>query len=95
MLRRYQRLTLGLLSLFDIATSLPAAGSASKSWSWEDTKYMITFGDSYTYVQGLPYGRQNYSFIGDLLNPSYTPQQLLESKIIQNQVRIDTSKPQT
>ncbi|GAB7349775.1 hypothetical protein MBLNU459_g0496t2 [Dothideomycetes sp. NU459] len=75
---------LALLSLAEFGFALPAP-SPQQNWSWDNTKYMITFGDSYTYVQGLPYGHQNYSFIGDLLSPSYTPQQLLESKIIQNQ----------
>lgn len=86
MFQNYQSLAFGLLALTELATSFPTTGHAPQKWSWDDTKYMITFGDSYTYVQGLPYGLQNYSFIGDFLDPSYTPQQLLESKIIQNQV---------
>lgn len=45
----------------------------------------LAFGDSYTYVQGT-YGLQNYSFIGDLQNFSYTPAQVLSNEIIQNQV---------
>lgn len=45
----------------------------------------LAFGDSYTYVQGT-FGRQNYSFIADELNPSYTKEILLTNKIVQNQV---------
>lgn len=45
----------------------------------------LAFGDSYTYVQGT-YGRQNYSFIGDAQNYSFTPAELLSDKIVQNQV---------
>jgi len=47
----------------------------------------LAFGDSYTYVQGTA-GRQNYSFIGDLQNYSYTPQTLLTDEIVQNQVSV-------
>ncbi|TVY43418.1 Acetylesterase [Lachnellula subtilissima] len=44
----------------------------------------LAFGDSYTYVQGTS-GRQNYSFIGDLQNYSFTPEKLLSDEIVQNQ----------
>ena len=46
----------------------------------------MAFGDSYTYVQGT-HGRQNYSFIRDLFDFSYTPEQLLTDHIVQNLVR--------
>lgn len=36
-------------------------------------------------------GRQNFSFIGDYLDISYTPEQLLSNKIVQNQVRSPSS----
>ncbi|KAK6597681.1 lysophospholipase a [Botrytis cinerea] len=62
------------------------------SFSWEDTKYFLAFGDSYTYVQGT-YGRQNYSFIGDLQNFSYTPAQLLSNEIVQNQLGTSAGGP--
>lgn len=52
--------------------------------------HSLAFGDSYTYVQGTV-GLQNYSFIGDLQNYTYTPEQLLADEIVQNQVFI--SKP--
>ena len=45
----------------------------------------LAFGDSYTYVQGTE-GLQNYSFIGDLQNYTFTPHQLLSDEIVQNQV---------
>ncbi|KAK3935410.1 lysophospholipase A [Diplogelasinospora grovesii] len=65
-----------------VAATLPASQAP---FSWERTKYLIAFGDSYTYVQGTA-GRQNFSFIGDYLpgNFAYTPEQLLENKIVQN-----------
>ncbi|KAF7873963.1 hypothetical protein EAF04_002635 [Stromatinia cepivora] len=62
------------------------------SFSWEDTKYFLAFGDSYTYVQGT-YGLQNYSFIGDLQNFSYTPAQILSNEIIQNQLGTSAGGP--
>jgi hypothetical protein len=51
------------------------------------TSRSLAFGDSYTYVQGTG-GLQNYSFIGDLQNFTYTPQQLLTDEIVQNQVTL-------
>lgn len=50
----------------------------------------LAFGDSYTYVQGT-YGLQNYSFIGDAFNYSYTPSELLSNTIVQNQVALPIS----
>lgn len=38
-------------------------------FSWADTKYLITFGDSYTYVQGT-HGLQNFSFVRQPYNIS-------------------------
>ena len=48
------------------------------------TIFSITFGDSYTYVQGT-HGHQNYSFIGDAFNLAFTPEDLLSNRIVQNQ----------
>ena len=55
------------------------------SFSWQSTQSLLAFGDSYTYVQGSQ-GLQNYSFIADALHPTYTPDQLLNDTIIQNQI---------
>ncbi|TVY49435.1 Acetylesterase [Lachnellula cervina] len=52
----------------------------------------LAFGDSYTYVQGT-YGRQNYSFIGDLQNYSFTPEKLLSDEIVQNQTGTSAGGP--
>ncbi|KAK3676188.1 hypothetical protein LTR78_003938 [Recurvomyces mirabilis] len=56
----------------------------SPDFSWADTKYLIAFGDSYTYVQGT-HGHQNYSFIGDASNLAFSPHDLLSNRIVQNQ----------
>ncbi|KAI4741559.1 lysophospholipase A [Aureobasidium sp. EXF-12298] len=53
-------------------------------FNWHDTKYMLAFGDSYTYVQGTA-GRQNSTFIGDYFNFSFTEDKLLNDQIVQNQ----------
>ncbi|KAK7734296.1 hypothetical protein SLS53_007946 [Cytospora paraplurivora] len=45
----------------------------------------IAFGDSYTYAQGT-LGYANSTFIGSNLNFSYTPEQLLSDRIIQEDV---------
>ncbi|TGO20107.1 hypothetical protein BTUL_0001g01160 [Botrytis tulipae] len=68
------------------------AKDVKSSFSWEDTKYFLAFGDSYTFVQGT-YGRQNYSFIGDLQHFSYTPAQILSNEIIQNQLGTSAGGP--
>ncbi|KAF2796025.1 carbohydrate esterase family 16 protein [Melanomma pulvis-pyrius CBS 109.77] len=54
-------------------------------FDWDDTQYLIAFGDSYTFVQGSA-GYPNYSFIGSYLPNqfSFTPDTLLTSSIIQN-----------
>ncbi|EEB96982.1 hypothetical protein MPER_03790, partial [Moniliophthora perniciosa FA553] len=44
-------------------------------------KYVYAFGDSYSFIQGVS-GYPNYSFIGDALHPSFTPEELLSNEII-------------
>ncbi|KAK2023100.1 hypothetical protein LX32DRAFT_708877 [Colletotrichum zoysiae] len=53
-------------------------------FSWKSTEYVLTFGDSYTFVQGTE-GRWAYSFIGSQLNISFTPEQLLGDRIVPGQ----------
>ncbi|KAJ7147031.1 hypothetical protein C8R43DRAFT_1129820 [Mycena crocata] len=50
-------------------------------FDWDSIRYMYAFGDSYTFVQGTA-GHANFSFIGDALNFSFTPKQLLDNQII-------------
>ncbi|KGO77016.1 Esterase, SGNH hydrolase-type [Penicillium italicum] len=67
-------------------TTFARAGPLSRpaKFDWSSTKALITFGDSYTYVQGT-LGHQNFSFIGDQFNLAYDAQTLFSSKIVQNQ----------
>ncbi len=74
-----------LAFVIPIATSSPLP-------DWSCTKSILAFGDSYTYVQGA-LGRQNYSFIGDNLQPAYTASQLLSNPIIQNQTSTSAGGP--
>ncbi|KAF8158099.1 hypothetical protein B0H34DRAFT_845475 [Crassisporium funariophilum] len=48
---------------------------------WDQIKYVYAFGDSYSFVQGT-HGFANFSFIGDALDLSFTPEQLLANEII-------------
>ncbi|GAW13091.1 hypothetical protein ANO14919_024690 [Xylariales sp. No.14919] len=54
-------------------------------FNWDDTKYLIAFGDSYTFVQGTA-GYTNFSFIGSYLPGQFgfSPSTLLSNKIVQN-----------
>ncbi|RMZ68106.1 lysophospholipase A [Pyrenophora seminiperda CCB06] len=56
---------------------------AKSSFNWQNTKSLLAFGDSYTYIQGT-LGHQNYSFIGDELNLAFTPANLFANRIVQN-----------
>ncbi|KAF8957252.1 hypothetical protein BDZ97DRAFT_1906861 [Flammula alnicola] len=54
---------------------------AVPKFNWDNIKYVHAFGDSYSFVQGTR-GNGNFSFIGDALHFSFTPQQLLTDEII-------------
>ncbi|ESK90453.1 lysophospholipase a [Moniliophthora roreri MCA 2997] len=49
--------------------------------NWDLIKHVYAFGDSYSFIQGVS-GYPNYSFIGDALDPSFTPEELLSNEII-------------
>ncbi|KAK1585034.1 uncharacterized protein LY79DRAFT_581320 [Colletotrichum navitas] len=53
-------------------------------FSWKSTEYVLTFGDSYTFIQGTE-GRWAYSFIESQLNISFTSKQLLSDRIVPGQ----------
>ncbi|KAH8670786.1 lysophospholipase A [Xylariales sp. PMI_506] len=76
-----------LLGIFTVIM-LGDCGTLTKpndSFNWDNTKYVVAFGDSYTFVQGTE-GLANYSFIGDFLpgDLSFTPHELFTDKIVQN-----------
>ncbi|KAI9686656.1 MAG: hypothetical protein M1822_003667 [Bathelium mastoideum] len=58
--------------------------SSKPKFNWKDVQSLITFGDSYTYVQGLD-GYVNSTFIGDLQNLAFNASELLSNRIVQNQ----------
>jgi hypothetical protein len=66
------------------AASPTPNGPKKNKFSWHSIKSVIAFGDSYTYVQGT-LGRTNYTFIHDNFDISFTPQELLSNRILQNQ----------
>lgn len=71
--------------LINNAFAIPSSAyTAPSSFSWPATKNLLTFGDSYTYVQGTN-GRQNYSFIGDVQHYRYNASTILSDHIVQNQ----------
>ncbi|KDQ62303.1 carbohydrate esterase family 16 protein [Jaapia argillacea MUCL 33604] len=79
----------GLL-LVAFATCSPWAKATETSFSWDKIKYFYAFGDSYTFVQGT-LGYPNYSWIGDELNLSFTPEQLLSNEIVPRNTSSDGS----
>ncbi|KAF9077718.1 hypothetical protein BDP27DRAFT_1499370 [Rhodocollybia butyracea] len=72
-------LRLKFLPLIQLLTV--SAAFAATSFNWDSTKYVYAFGDSYTFVQGT-LGNPNFSFIGDVLDLAFTPQQIFSDEII-------------
>ncbi|KAF9468508.1 hypothetical protein BDZ94DRAFT_1287020 [Collybia nuda] len=60
---------------------LNIAPHAFTKFKWDAIKYVYAFGDSYSFVQGSR-GFANFSFIGDALNFSFTPAELLSNEIV-------------
>ncbi|KAL1760358.1 hypothetical protein FB107DRAFT_202972 [Schizophyllum commune] len=57
------------------------AETIAASFDWSQVKYVYTFGDSYSFVQGT-LGHANFSFIGDLNDLAFTPDELLSNEIV-------------
>ncbi|KAH8886442.1 lysophospholipase A [Thozetella sp. PMI_491] len=74
---------LPLAALAALAHRATAGCIKKPHFDWDSTKYLIAFGDSYTYVQGTA-GHANYSFIRDYLDTSFSPETLLTDQIVQN-----------
>ncbi|KAL0573782.1 hypothetical protein V5O48_008169 [Marasmius crinis-equi] len=53
----------------------------TNAFDFDSIKYVYAFGDSYSFVQGTA-GYPGFNFIGDALDPSFTPQELLSSEIV-------------
>ncbi|KAF8073761.1 putative lysophospholipase [Lyophyllum atratum] len=81
--RALVNLTIGFLSIENSlgATNIQKTTNAAAAFNWHSTKYVYAFGDSYSFVQGTR-GFANFSFIGNAMNLSFTPQQLLTNEII-------------
>ncbi|CAE6417062.1 unnamed protein product [Rhizoctonia solani] len=69
------------LSILTLATSVGAV-------KWSETKYILAFGDSYTFIAGTM-GHTNFSFFGDRLNLTVSPEQTQTSEIIYNRTSSD------
>ncbi|KAI0070441.1 hypothetical protein K474DRAFT_1608680 [Panus rudis PR-1116 ss-1] len=80
-----------LLTFGYVALRVGAAyASVKPHFNWHTTKYVYAFGDSYTFVQGTK-GHANFSFIGDALQPSFSPHDLLSDEIIPRNTSSDGS----
>ncbi|KAI0730078.1 putative lysophospholipase [Fomitopsis betulina] len=64
-----------------LTASAHAVDAGNVGFDWRSIEYVYAFGDSYTFVQGTR-GHANFSFIGDLLDLSFTPYALLTDEII-------------
>ncbi|KAJ7175928.1 hypothetical protein C8R46DRAFT_1161030 [Mycena filopes] len=63
-----------------------ARGAAHPSkFNWDFIRYVYAFGDSYTFIAGTE-GHPAFSFIGDALDFSFTPEQLLSNEILPRNV---------
>ena len=74
------------------ASPTPNTNEPKSTFSWKNTKSLIAFGDSYTYVQGL-LGHPNYTYIGDNFDISFTPSELFSNRIVQNQTSTASGGP--
>ncbi|KAF3008025.1 hypothetical protein E8E14_003341 [Neopestalotiopsis sp. 37M] len=65
--------------------ALKLATLCNASFNWSETKYVIAFGDSYSFVQGTA-GYPRYSFIGSMLDGEFefSASELLDDRIVQN-----------
>jgi hypothetical protein len=71
-----------LLGLQDVSAS---PSRVPTKFNWNDISHVYAFGDSYTFVQGTR-GLANFSFIGDAFDLSFTPSEILNSKIVPHNV---------
>lgn len=63
--------------------TVPSTAHTTRRFNWDHIKYVYSFGDSYSYVQGTN-GVPGFSFIGNGLNLTFTPEELLSNKIVPN-----------
>ncbi|CAJ2503174.1 Uu.00g105680.m01.CDS01 [Anthostomella pinea] len=79
------RSSLAALAVVALAARVRAGRIPKPYFNWDETKHLIAFGDSYSFVQGTA-GYPEYSFIGNYLPDdfSFTPETLLSNKIVQN-----------
>ncbi|KAI1793726.1 hypothetical protein LXA43DRAFT_1000201 [Ganoderma leucocontextum] len=75
------RILIGLAAALSVAVA--AHASLKPKFSWDSTKYVYAFGDSYTFVGGTN-GYPSFSFIGSAFNFSFTPEELLSDEIEAN-----------
>ncbi|KAH9885706.1 carbohydrate esterase family 16 protein [Xylariomycetidae sp. FL2044] len=85
MMRRTLFMNYILCLLLGLGNYVGARCIPRPSFDWAETKYLIAFGDSYTFVQGTA-GYTNFSFIGSYLPEQFgfAPETLLSDRIVQN-----------
>ncbi|KIJ54734.1 carbohydrate esterase family 16 protein [Sphaerobolus stellatus SS14] len=76
--------------LFACGASVAAVSAEKASFSWDKTRYVYAFGDSYTFVQGSS-GHPNFSFIGDAFDFAFSPQELFSDQILPKNTSSDGS----
>ncbi|RYP10791.1 hypothetical protein DL764_000413 [Monosporascus ibericus] len=79
------RLGAAILTLAILAARASSSCVPKPRFQWDEIKYLVAFGDSYTFVQGTA-GYPKYSFIGSYLPGEFgfSPEKLLSNKIVQN-----------
>ncbi|KAI5896838.1 uncharacterized protein SCHCODRAFT_02533337 [Schizophyllum commune H4-8] len=70
-----------LLSTVLAIVLVSVAETIAARFDWSQVKYVYAFGDSYSFVQGT-LGHANFSFIGDLNDLAFTPDELLSNEIV-------------
>lgn len=84
--------TFACAALATTAIAAPTPDAKKAKFSWKQIKSLVAFGDSYTYVQGL-LGHPNYTYIGDNFDISFTPSELFNNRIVQNQTSTASGGP--
>ncbi|KAF9452975.1 carbohydrate esterase family 16 protein [Macrolepiota fuliginosa MF-IS2] len=74
-------MVLGTLVPLLFVSAVSAAVRPKQAFDWDRIEFVYVFGDSYSFVPGT-FGLPSFSFIGDKLDLTFTPTELLTNEIV-------------